>query len=305
MPAALHETRERDGGFIIVAVLWIMLALATLASIYAAYVVRTAYAVGPSDDRVNAEALFTAALELTAYRLTAAPKEDRPSNGRFDFRLGRATVVEEFHSESGRIDLNTAPKPLLSNLFVALGAKSDAADQYADRIVAWRTAGAQGGEADAEADAYRVAGRNYKPRRGPFQDVGELWLVLGLPPAWVERAMANITVFSGIPQVNVLDAPPFVLAALPGIGAEQVNGVLAARQSPRPDGKAILASLGTAQGSATVEPSRSIRVSVGIRFDSGTRATAEIVILLGDDADEPYRVLSWRDDFDQIAPAGE
>src|SRR5215471_18528963 len=115
MPAAGKRT-ARDRGFIIVAVLWIMLALATLASIYAAYVVRTAYAIGPSDDRVNAEALFTAALELTAYRLTAAQaaqpaaqagqpqaaqpaqpdaqaaqKATRPSNGRFNFRLGRAT----------------------------------------------------------------------------------------------------------------------------------------------------------------------------------------------------------------------
>src|ERR1700730_5929180 len=99
MPARLHPRRDRDGGFIIVAVLWIMLALATLASIYAAYVVRTAYAIGPSDGRVNADALFTAALELTAYQLTAVPKENRPSNGRFNFRLGRATIVEQFHSE--------------------------------------------------------------------------------------------------------------------------------------------------------------------------------------------------------------
>ena len=80
MPARLLPRRDRDGGFIIVAVLWIMLALATLASIYAAYVVRTAYAVGASDDRVNADALFTAALELTAYQVTAAPKESRPPN---------------------------------------------------------------------------------------------------------------------------------------------------------------------------------------------------------------------------------
>src|SRR5262245_17123629 len=80
MPLDRHTGRAHNGGFIIVAVLWIMLALATLASIYAAYVVRTAYAVGPSDDRVNAEALFTAAIELTAYQLTAAPKEKRPSH---------------------------------------------------------------------------------------------------------------------------------------------------------------------------------------------------------------------------------
>ena len=295
--------RAPDGGFIIVAVLWIMLALATLASIYAVYVVRTAYAVGPSDDRVNAEALFTAALELTAYQMSAVPKEKQPTHGRFTFRLGRATVVEQFRSEAGRIDLNLAPKPLLANLFVMLGAKPEDADQFADRIIGWRTPPPPNGGPDAEADAYRVAGRSYKPRGGPFQEVGELWLVLGLPPAWVERALPYVTVYSGAAQVNILDAPPLVLAAL-GIAPDQVNAVLAARDRPDVDGKALISQLGPAQNGATVEPSRAFRLLVGIQFDSGVRTTAEVVILLADDGDEPYRVLSWRDDFDQLAPVG-
>jgi general secretion pathway protein K len=293
-----------ERGFIIVAVLWIMLALATLAAIYATYVVRTAYAVGPSDDRVNAEALFNAALELTAYRMSIGPKEERPPQGRFSFRLGRATVVEEFHSESGRIDLNGAPKPLLTNLFVMLGARPQDAVQFADRIIGWRTPAPQNAAPDPEADAYRTAGRNYKPRGGPFQEIGELWLVLNLPPAWVERVMPYVTVYGGGAQVNILDAPPLVLAAL-GIAPEQVNAVLAQRGRPGVDAKALLESLGTPEGSpVTIEPSKAMRVSVGIQFDSGVRSSAEIVILLGDDADEPYRILSWRDDFDQIAPAG-
>jgi general secretion pathway protein K len=295
--------RERDGGFIIVAVLWIMLALATLASVYAAYVVRTAYAVGPSDDRVNAEALFNAALEVTAYRLTAAEKEKRPSHGRFTFRLGRATVVEEFRSEAGRVDLNSAPKPLLSNLFVMLGAKQEDADQFADRIIGWRTAPPENNAPNPEADAYQVAGRAYKPRGAPFQEVGELWLVLGVPPGWVERVLPYVTVYGGSAQINILDASPLVLAAL-GIAPDQVNAVLAARDRPDVDGKALLASLGQVQGGASINPSRAFRISVGIQFDSGVRTTAEIVMLLADDGDEPYRVLSWRDDFDQIAPAG-
>jgi general secretion pathway protein K len=295
--------RERDGGFIIVAVLWIMLALATLAAVYATYVVRTAYAVGPSDDRVNAEALFNAAIELTAYQLTAAPKENRPSHGRFTFRLGRATIVEQFRSEAGRVDLNAAPKPLLANLFATLGAKQEDADQFAERIVGWRTPAPQTGAPNPEADAYRVAGRPYNPRGAPFQEVGELWLVLGVPPAWVERALPYVTVYGGSGSINVLDAAPLVLAAL-GIAPDQVNAVLAARDRPDVDGKALLASLGPAQSGVTVEPSKAFRLSVGIQFDSGVRTTAEIVMLLADDEDEPYRVLSWRDDFDQIAPAG-
>ncbi|HLH87365.1 MAG TPA: type II secretion system protein GspK [Xanthobacteraceae bacterium] len=295
--------RAHDRGFIIVAVLWIVLALATFASIYAAYVVRTADAVGSSDRRIRAQALFTSALELTAYRMTAIEKDKRPPAGQFDFRLGRATVLVGFSSEAGRIDLNAAPKPLLASLFVTLGARPQDAEGYADRVLAWRGTAAGNASQDTEADAYRSAGLNYAPRHAPFQDVGELWLVLGLPPALVERALPYVTVFSGIPQVNVLAAPPLVLAALPGITPEQVNALLEARRSV-PDPKAVLASLEGVRANATVEVGRSMRVSVVVRFDDGSRSGADIVMLLTDDDQEPYRILSWRDDFDQIASAG-
>jgi general secretion pathway protein K len=303
MSGGVHRPRARDRGFIIVAVLWIVLALATFASIYAAYVVRTADAVGSSDRRVRAQALFTAALELTTYRLTASDTDKRPPTGQFNFRMGLVTVLVDFGSEAGRIDLNAAPKPLLASLFVTLGARPADADTYANHVMAWRGAAAQSGGGDTEAEAYRVAGLNYAPPHAPFQDVGELWLVLGLPPALVERALPCLTVFSGVGQVNVLAAPPVVLAALPGITPEQVNGVLAARRSA-PDGQAVLASLEGIRDSATVEMGRSVRVSVGLRFDDGSRANADIVILLTDDGEEPYRILSWRDDFDQMAFAG-
>ena len=49
----------RDG-FIVVAVLWMLGALATLASIYAVYVINTATAMGVNDDRLQAEGLMTA-----------------------------------------------------------------------------------------------------------------------------------------------------------------------------------------------------------------------------------------------------
>ncbi len=304
MGAGEHRRGTRERGFILVAVLWILLALATLASIYAVYVVRTADAVGSSDRQVRAQALFTAALELTAYQLSAIAKENRPATGQFDFRLGRARVLAAFQSETGRIDLNAAPKPLLTSLFTALGARPADAERYADHVIAWRSPPPQTGGDDAEAAAYRTAGIAYAPRGAPFQDVAELWLVLGLPPALVERALPYLTVFNGSAQVNVLAAPPLVLAALPGVTPEQVNAVLAARRTAAPDPQAVLAALGPAREGASITTGAAVRVSVGVRFEDGSRANADVVILLGDDDAEPYRILSWRDDFDQIAPAG-
>src|SRR6266566_7990898 len=153
----LPSTARTSDGFIVVAVLWMLGALATLASIYAVYVINTATAMGVNDQRVQAQGLMTAALELTTYRLTSADADNRPSRGDFVFRLGRAAVAVDFRSEAGRIDLNSAPKELLAGLFAGLGAKYSAAEYYAERIVGWRTA-QDPDQRNEEASAYRTAG---------------------------------------------------------------------------------------------------------------------------------------------------
>src|SRR3984893_9586129 len=143
MLMTMHEpdrspgTSARDG-FIIVAVLWVLIALATLASIYSIYINNSASAVSVLDDGLQAEALVSASLELTAYRLTVEKDVSRPTRGQFGFRLGRANVVVNYFSETARIDLNAAPKILLTGFFVALGTSNDDADRYADRIIGWR-----------------------------------------------------------------------------------------------------------------------------------------------------------------------
>jgi len=274
-------------GFVLVAVLWILSAFATLAAIYSIYVANTAMAVAGTNEAIEADALMSASIELTAYQLVDMPEESRPTRGAFNFRLGRATVEVEFCSEAARIDLNEAPKELLSGLLVVLGAQPDAAAQYANRIIGWRTRPKTGAQ-DAEAMLYQTAGLPYLPRGAPFDHVGELWLVLGLPPELVERALPHVTVFSGQERVNTRDAAPEVLAAIPGMTPDGPAGVgrtasaaarLAAQQFDGPE------------GSATT------RVTTRISFDNGRRIASEAVILLGD-ANEPFRILSWRPDID-------
>jgi general secretion pathway protein K len=206
-------------------------------------------------------------------------------------------VAAEFRSEAARIDLNLAPKELLAGLFAALGAKAADAGSYADRVVGWRTKAQPEGRND-EAAMYQTAGLSYGPRQGPFPNVGELWLVLGLPPVLVEHALPHVTVFSGRAEINVLDAEPEVLAALPGMTPDRLYAVLAQRGAGAANAQIVLGLLGPAQAAATVEGSKAMRVSARIRFGNGRQVGAEAVILVLDDGDDPFRVLSWRDDFD-------
>ena len=288
----LARERNATDGFIIVAVLWILGALSAMVSIYAVFVIDTASGFAEHDDRLRAQALVTAAIELTVYRqLTAIGA--RPTQGEFSIRLGRANVGVAFRSEAARIDLNAAPKQLLAGLFRALGARASEADQYADRVIGWRTA-PQNGQ-DPEATVYQSAGLSHRPRGAKFPHVNELSLIRLIPVELLERALPFVTVYSGRPQINVIDAAPVVLAALPGMTPERVEAVLAQRRAVPEKRQAVLQLLGASQQYATTEGSRAFRVTVRIAFDNGRNALAEVVILILEGGTEPYAILSWLD----------
>src|SRR5262247_3488202 len=103
-------------------------------------------------------------------------------------------------------------------------------------------------------------------------------------------------------QVNVLDAPAEVLAALPGMTPDRLQAVLQQRtampQTPQ-NGQVLLSLLGEAQSQATIESTKTIRVAAQVRLDSGRQLGAEVVIYVPDADSEPYNVLSWRDGLDE------
>ncbi|MCC7346779.1 MAG: general secretion pathway protein GspK [Variibacter sp.] len=291
---------DRQNGFIVVAVLWLLAALATLALIYSLAARETALALGARKGHLQAQSLIDAGVELAVQQMTAIPDE-RPSSGRVTVRLAGAEIVARYRAENARIDLNAAPREVLAGLFAALGARSEDAAELAQRIAAWRTQATQG-SADEELSLYRVAGKRYGPRRGLFQHVNELALVLGMPPALLDRALPYLTVHSGQPEVNVLAAAPEVLAALPGITPERLSDLTAQRARAPED--VLRARLGSAARYVTAQPGNSVRISVEVLQGDGERARAEVVALVLRGDVEPYRVLSWRDGGDDRPASG-
>ncbi|MBR0713040.1 general secretion pathway protein GspK [Bradyrhizobium liaoningense] len=282
-------------GFIVIAVLWMLAALAALVLIYLTYVTNTAVTVAGNTDRVQADALVNAAIELAAYRLTGQGEAARPTSGTFNARIGMGRVAVTFRSEAARVDLNAAPKALLSGLMIALGVGANEAAGFADRILAWRAA-TEAGQDDPEDSYYRTMGTGYLPRHAPFPHVEELWLVRGIPPAVVERMLPFVTVFSNMRTVNVMDAAPQVVAAMPGMTPAMLQQVLKERADPRISPQSLVGLAGSAN--ATLEGAKAYRLTVAVESPTRRQSSAEIVILLLDGADEPYRVLSWQNAFD-------
>jgi general secretion pathway protein K len=292
-------TQTNESGFVLVAALWILAALAGLAAIFTLYATNTAASTALGAQRLEADAAFRSGAELVAYQLLAAEEKARPGHGGFAFTLGKTRVSVRFVAEAARIDLNLAPKELLAGLFTSIGLDAEKGGTFADRVIGWRSK-VEGNVADPEAQLYRSAGLPYPPKRDVFEDVAELRLLPGVPPQAIDLIMPEVTTFSQLAQVNVFEAAPATITALPGVNPDALAEVLKGRDAPTDDRQQLLSKLGDASKLATTRNSHATRVFVEAALASGRRAHAEMVLQLPDPGvdPEPFQIIYWRDDFD-------
>lgn len=271
----------------------VLLLLATVAAATAAYLSSSAASFAIYDDRLRAQALMHAGIELTAYDLLSVAKGDRKTRGSVSFRLDKGSVAVDYVMEDSRLDLNFTSKSVMAKLFEVLGASSDAAADYAARVIGWRSP-LSGPARDREAAVYREAGLSYGPKGSSFASEDELWLLPGLPSDLVEKALQFVTVFSGRREIDVFGAAPEVIAALPGVEPKQAASFVARRESMPHAPTAVIDLLGSAEGLIAVYSRDNVRLNCSVALDNGWRSSAEIVIQL-QGGGEPYVVLSWND----------
>ena len=77
---------------------------------------------------------------------------------------------------------------------------------------------------------------------------------------------------------------------------EKVSEIMSRRDPRNP--QIVLSLLGEARANVAVGGRKALRVAVHPTLDSGRKVNAEVVILIEGNGKEPYRVLSWQDDFD-------
>jgi general secretion pathway protein K len=289
-------TPRRDDGFILVAALWMLAALAALASAYAVYAVETAPSAALPEERLRAEAAIRAGVELCAFRQLAWPKPARPDAGAFSTQVGAIRIDVAYRSESARVDLNAAPREVISGLFVQLGATPSAAGFLADRIVAWRGR-LQDSERQKEAAIYAKGGLAYQPLGAPFDNALEIALLPGMSPALATRALPYLTLFGGGGKIDPLAADPLVLAALPGATPAVIKGFLSARNGPRPDTATLTRLAGPVKDFVSADPNDHVRAEI-VATLANRAIRAEVVLKINESAPAPYEILYWRDDFD-------
>jgi general secretion pathway protein K len=270
---------RHESGAILVAVLWSIALLSALAMAASTTFRSFAGVVTVHRDRLRADALLTAGLEVAAgviARLNETPLRDIESRvalpgGSVQFRLG---------DEGGRIDLGKAPVELLASALRSVGARD--ADGIAQRVVAWRTP--EGMDPLNPAPMPQLD--------SPFSDVRQLANVPGVAPEVAAAVAPLLTVF-GNASVNPATAPAEVVAALPGMDGSRLRAFLETRRRFPSDAARLETLLGPARKHLATGPQRVASVRLTATLEDGFAANAEAVIVVLPDDGEPYRILAW------------
>lgn len=168
------------------------------------------------------------------WKMDGTPYKVDTDNGRF---------VVGIIDESGKININTLNDTsgiILKNLLMNSGVQEEIADTIVDSTLDWKdNTGGDLHRLHGAGDGYYMSlPTPYKPRHDNFETLEELLLVKGVTPEMLygdvkKKGLMNfLTVNSGAAAINLNAAAREVLAAIPGIGDDDIEAILSLRENP-------------------------------------------------------------------------
>ena len=222
---AMKTLSSHQRGVALLLVMWLVALLAALVGAFA-LIARTEHLQGRVLVRgLVAENAARAGIEYAMTRVAAPDPRQRwlPDGRPHRWHYDDAEVVVEIVDENGKIDLNQADLPLLTEFIRHLGVEQQQATQLAAAIIDWRDPDSLsqpiGG---GEDDDYAAAGLPYGAKDAEFESVAELEQVLGMTTGLYAKMAPHLTVFSGRGRPDPAFASAEVLDAMGMDGADVV-----------------------------------------------------------------------------------
>ena len=289
-----HRIRSRRG-VVLVAVLWTIALLSALAMAASTSLRGFSGLLAVDRDRVQAEALIGAGIEVGAdLLLKHGGRPLLPIETRFSLRSGEGRV--RLSDELGRIDINKAPVETLASLLAGLGAAD--AETVARAIVAWRDPGGAVAPKPKGDDSERP--RQSEPA---FTNVDQLAQIPSMPPDYARLLAPFVTVF-GETTVNAATAPRDVLRLLPQMSEARVERLMEARATGRLEAQGCEQILGPAARYAKPADHGVARLEIAVALADGFAVEAEAIIVALPKDSEPFRILAFRQSPRPSAYAG-
>lgn len=206
--------KRRERGMVLIAVLWMVVALSIMVTGLTRSVREESRLMSRARQSVEALALGDAAIQITLQRLLAQPTPVGRMKQEMVAYRGVSMAVQ-IMPLNGLIDINSAPVPLLARLYrLAGGLPPETADTLAQATVSARE------RKDLKGSAVR------------FEAGEDLLQVPGIGYDLYARLSGLITAdLRGSGKVNPLAAPPEVLAVLAGGDAAVASHIAAERDA--------------------------------------------------------------------------
>jgi general secretion pathway protein K len=187
---------ERQRGIALLMVLWALLLLALLATVFGGNARTEVLLARNLVENAQAEALADAGVYRALAGLTKEPREGGfHGDGRvYIWHAAGGEVRFSVRDEGGKIDINQASEILLRELFVAVGVDPKRGAELADAIVDFRDEDSNKRPHGAEERDYVAAGLPYGPKNGSFELVDELVYVLGMTPDLYRKVAPFVSV---------------------------------------------------------------------------------------------------------------
>jgi general secretion pathway protein K len=281
-PGQCRHGRRR--GIALIAVLWLIALIGALALAILAIEKTDHLTAHAAIDGLAAEGQGDAGVFLAIHKLCDLRTVGQiPIDGQaIHFTIADQPVSVSVQDEFGKIDVNFAPQEILQSLFAAAGLSADDSKTIAQKIDDRRTA-TFGHVAD------QITAGSGVTAQFPFRTIEELKSIPGITDELFDRVRPALTVYSQQPMVQTATAPPEVLAALPGIDAQKIDDILAARR----DHPVTAANIGFAEASGQ-QGAAGRSFTIISRAQSGQAALARrAAVLITGDVHRPYRLLEW------------
>ena len=289
----MQPPEHRQGGLVLVVVLWVLAILTLMALGYSASVRTDTRLAARGVLSLQARALAEAGiLHAVATRLAGpgARSGTPPALDHYQFDLNGHAVHVGIRHEAGRIDLNTAYPELIQGMLRSVGLAAGRQVTLSDAILDWLDRDGLRRNRGAEDAEYRRAGATHDARDGPFNSADELLHVLGIDAQLYQRLADVVTVHSLSPGVYAAAAPRAVLLALPGAVPETVDAYIAERELQ--GAAAAAAPEGVDARFLESGGPRRYRILSEAQV-GGNRAALEAIIELTPGEEPPYRVQHW------------
>ncbi len=290
---------ERNKGFALIVVLWVVTLLTIMGSSFALTIQRESAIISGLKEKSQAAALAEAGIYYAIMKLSIKDKEQqwKAYSSLYEIDFDETDVRVQIADESGKIAINYAKKKQLQQMFSSVGVDEDEAESLTDAILDWRDKNNIKGENGAEKQEYEDEGLSYGPRDAPFESLEEIQMVLGMTTEIYKKLESIVSIYTKISRVNPKTAPRSVLLTLPEVDAEMVDEYILQRVEQEKNSEPIAAPEWY-RGTSAQAKVFMITAEAMIEDNISTQVMA--IIKISSSAKElPFQILKWTKDYHQ------